>query len=84
MCTTQYYRSAECKDKCRWLEIGIPCGTGKGFNTCEDFRGQRTGHRSRWHLNVPKNRCPRHGLMHNYDTNRIAIIKKEVLRCSCM
>lgn len=84
MCTTQFYRCIECKDKCRWLEIGIPCGTGKGFNTCKDFQNNRKGHRSKFYLTVPKNRCPRHGLMYNYDTNTVRVITKEVMRCSCM
>jgi hypothetical protein len=83
MCTTEYYQSLDCQRKCRWLEIGIPCGAETGFNNCDIFEGRHTNQRPRSFHMVRKDRCPRHGLMNSYDPNRVTMIK-DIKYCVCM
>lgn len=85
MCTTEYYQSTDCDTKCRWLEIGIPCGGEKGFNNCDTFKDAHTRQRPKRFHKVSKDRCPKHGLMDHYDSNRIAMITKiKYSACMCM
>jgi hypothetical protein len=83
MCTADYYKSMSCEGKCRWLEIGVPCGYGMGFNNCDAFEGRHTRQLPRRFHKVGKDQCPKHGLGGNYDHNRVAMIR-DIKYCPCM
>lgn len=85
MCTFELYQSTDCAFKCQWLEIGIPCGLGKGFTNCDTFKDGHTTKRPRSVQKTPIERCPVHGLLGFYDPNRICMVTRiKYHACVCL